>query len=70
MTQTSHEALRGLEYQLINIVGQLVVAIDAKTDAGNNFAVAKANVEKLEQQKRLLEIQIMNEKKLIDATRN
>ncbi len=67
--QTSHDALREYERKLSGIVDLLLVAIDVRTKFTNELASAKAQVEKLEHQKRLIEQQLMNEKKIIDASR-
>lgn len=67
--QTSADNLGFLEQKLIGIVEHLLIAIDVRTKFTNELSTAKAQVEKLEHQKKLIEQQIMNEKKRIDAER-
>lgn len=69
MTQISAERLIELGNDLKTITDDLCTAIDVRTNYTNQLAIAKAQVEKFEHQKKLVEQQIMNEKKLIDTTR-
>ena len=69
MTQTSPIRLMELEENLVGVVDLLLIAIDVKTKFTNELATAKGQVEKLEIQKKLIEQQIMNEKKILEAGR-
>ena len=60
------DRLRELLEQLETITNELNASIDERTKFNNELAVAKASVEKNEHKKKLIEQQIMCEKKLME----
>ena len=63
------ERLNELLGQLAAIVSDLNNAIDQRTKASNEVEIAKAEVSKNTHKMKLIQEQIMCEKKLIDASR-